>query len=101
VVAFAIAQGMRRSDDDRGVSPMLHYFLVMILEMVFMFLGMFVVAAFSRYREYRADQGGANLAGRQNMISALEGLRRTFETVNPAEQPAVASLKISSRPTGL
>jgi heat shock protein HtpX len=100
VIAFAIAQGMRRSDDDRA-SPMLHYFLVQILEVVFMLLGMFVIAGFSRWREYRADQGGSRLAGKQNMISALEALRRTFEMVDPSEQPAVASLKISSRPTGL
>jgi heat shock protein HtpX len=30
---------------------------------------------FSRYREYRADAGGAHLAGRGNMISALERLK--------------------------
>ncbi len=100
VVAFAISQGSRRSEDDRGMSPMLHYFLVQILEVAFMFLGMFVIAAFSRYREYRADAGGSQYAGRANMISALEALKRTFETVDPSEQPAVASLKISSRPTG-
>jgi len=31
---------------------------------------------FSRQREYRADAGGAKLAGVQNMISALEKLKR-------------------------
>ena len=30
---------------------------------------------FSRYREYRADSGGADLSGRQKMIAALERLK--------------------------
>ena len=34
---------------------------------------------FSRRREFRADSGGAQLAGRQNMIDALEGLRRAHQ----------------------
>jgi heat shock protein HtpX len=101
VIAFAIAQGTRRSDDERGASPMMQYFLVQVLEILFMFLGMFVIAGFSRYREYRADKGGADLAGRANMIAALEGLRRTFEMVDPGAQPAVQTLKISTRPAGI
>jgi heat shock protein HtpX len=39
---------------------------------------------FSRYREFRADEGGANLAGREKMISALQALQRVHE---PAELP--------------
>jgi len=35
-----------------------------------------IVLWFSRQREFRADSGGASLAGRQNMISALEALGR-------------------------
>jgi heat shock protein HtpX len=35
-----------------------------------------VVMWFSRQREFRADVGGARLAGRENMIRALERLRR-------------------------
>jgi heat shock protein HtpX len=44
---------------------------------------------FSRYREYRADAGGANLAGRQKMISALQALQRSHEPVQlPGELAA-------------
>jgi heat shock protein HtpX len=35
-----------------------------------------IVMWFSRYREFRADAGGARLAGRESMIGALERLRR-------------------------
>ena len=35
--------------------------------------------SYSRYREYSADSGGANLAGRQKMISALERLKSNHQ----------------------
>jgi heat shock protein HtpX len=37
---------------------------------------------FSRYREFKADKGGANLAGRQKMINALKALQRGHEAEN-------------------
>ncbi len=78
------------------------YFVVsFVLEILFMILGSLVVAAFSRLREYRADAGGATLAGRQNMIAALRGLQRTYELVDPSVQPAVQTLKISTKGRGI
>ncbi|MDD2653412.1 MAG: protease HtpX [Sulfurimonas sp.] len=46
-------------------------------EIVLGVLASMVVMAFSRYREYRADEAGANLSSTQNMIAALEALRRS------------------------
>lgn len=100
VIAFAITMSGRNDEESRS-TPFAYYAVQMVLEIVFMILGSIVVAWFSRYREYRADQGGARLAGRENMIQALESLKRTFETVDPSEQPAVQALKISSRPGGI
>lgn len=67
-----------------------------VLSILFSILGSIVVAYVSRAREYRADAGGAKLAGRQNMIAALEKLRRTFEA--PEDErggEALATMKIS------
>ncbi len=104
-IAFAIAQSMRgdREDRDRGSSRFLSYLIQMVLEVVFMLLGSMVIAWFSRYREFRADAGGAKLAGRENMIQALEALRRTFEQVETGgTQPQTfQNLKISNRPGGV
>ena len=53
------------------------YFIGNILgNVVFGFLASLIAAWFSRQREFRADSGGAKLAGRENMISALEALKR-------------------------
>ena len=100
VIAFALTMNRDEGEERQG-TPASFFIVSFILEMVFMVLGSIVVAWFSRYREYRADSGGARLAGRENMIEALEGLKRTFENVDPTPQPAVASLKISSRRGGL
>ncbi len=57
----------------------------MLAQMVLGFLATLIVRWFSRWREYRADAGGASLAGREKMISALEKLRSLSE---PAQLPA-------------
>jgi heat shock protein HtpX len=44
--------------------------------MVLGVLAMVIVMWFSRWREFRADQGGADLAGRQKMINALKRLQQ-------------------------
>ena len=53
-----------------------YYLIVMVLDMVFGLFAQVIVMWFSRWREFRADAGGARLAGRGKMISALEALGR-------------------------
>ena len=48
-----------------------------VLNTFVIFLASMIVCWFSRYREFRADRGGANLAGTANMIGALESLKRS------------------------
>jgi heat shock protein HtpX len=55
-----------------------YYVIVMVLDIVFGLLASIVAMWFSRHREFRADAGGANLAGRAKMISALEALGQTY-----------------------
>ena len=79
----------------------IYHLVTFVLEMMFMVLGSIVVAWFSRWREFRADQGGARLAGHQSMINALQRLRATYELVDPQAQPAVQTLKIAGKGSGL
>jgi len=56
------------------------YFVVSLLaQLLLSVLATMIVMWFSRYREFRADAGGAELAGRQKMISALQALQRQHE----------------------
>lgn len=99
-IAYALTMARGQGEERQGV-PLSYYAVQIALEIAFMILGSIVVAWFSRLREYRADAGGARLAGRESMIQALEALKRTFDDVDPSAQPAVQALKISSRPGGI
>jgi len=72
IVGGIIDKAVFRSERDHGPG----YFLtVMALQIVFGILASLIVMWFSRQREFRADAGGARLAGRPSMISALERLK--------------------------
>ena len=73
---------------ERGYGP--GYFVtVIIAQIVLSILASIVVMAFSRWREFRADAGGAELAGRHKMIAALEALQRGHgESSLPSEMAA-------------
>jgi heat shock protein HtpX len=59
---------------ERGNGP--GYFITVIaLQILFGVIASMIVYAFSRAREFRADAGGARLAGREQMIGALERLK--------------------------
>ncbi|MDQ3268091.1 MAG: protease HtpX [Pseudomonadota bacterium] len=59
-----------------------------IAQMVLGILASIIVMWFSRQREFRADAGGANLAGRNKMIAALEKLKINHEQVTLPERMA-------------
>ena len=63
---------------ERGYGPA--YYIVSIVAQIFLsFLASMIVMWFSRRREFRADAGGASLAGRGKMIGALQALQRQHE----------------------
>lgn len=87
-----------KKDDERIESPFLYNLLVIAFEIVFMLLGSMVIATYSRYREFRADSGGARLAGRDKMLAALRALERTEDIQDPKMQKeAIQAFKISSQ----
>lgn len=100
IAAFALQQVMRGDDDEREGSSFgggfAYHISVFVFEIFFSFLGMFVVAYFSRMREFRADAGGAKFAGRDKMINALKQLKSTFEQVDDS-QANFRCMKISSK----
>lgn len=96
IIAFALSQNVR--DENRHT---VQWVTTLVLEMVLSLLGFMIVAAFSRWREFRADRGGAQLTGREKMINALRGLQKQLETP-PADEPAsIAAFKISGKSRGI
>jgi heat shock protein HtpX len=69
--------------------PGIGYFVVtMAAQVVLGIFASMIVAAFSRYREFRADSGGADLAGTGNMIGALQALQHSQGAPMPPQMQA-------------
>jgi len=98
VIGGLIDSALRGRDDrDRGRG--IGYFVAtFVAQIVLGFLAMLIVMWFSRRREFRADAGGASLAGRDSMISALRRLGHN-EGSNLPE--SMAAFGISPRRTGV
>lgn len=94
-LAFAVS-GLGRNEKSQAFSWATYMIFVFLFEIVFMVLGSLVIAFYSRYREYRADRGGATLAGKMAMIAALESLKAVQNLKDPrVEKPAFQAFKIS------
>lgn len=82
VVFFAriigsLVDSATRGNDEESRGPGMGYFVTVIAaEIVLGLFASMIVAWFSRQREFRADAGGAYLAGPRSMIGALEALKR-------------------------
>lgn len=96
VAAMAIDNFLRSDDEGEGLGYLGYFVVVNILQLVFGLLTAPVVAWFSRWREYRADAGGAKLAGSDKMIAALQALQdnMSLERLDNS-QPGLKAMKIS------
>lgn len=73
VIGHVVDRAVFKTEEGHGPA----YFIVqMVAQIALGFLATMLVMWFSRYREFRADAGGAHLAGRQKMINALRALQR-------------------------
>jgi heat shock protein HtpX len=81
IVGFVVDRVVFRTE--RGIGP--GFFIASLVAQILLgILATMIVMWFSRYREFRADAGGAKLAGRESMIRALQGLQRLHQ---PATLP--------------
>ena len=73
-----IIDGFLNGDREEGSVGIGYFITVFVLEIIFGLFASIIVMWFSRWREFRADAGGARLAGRDKMIAALQALSRTY-----------------------
>jgi heat shock protein HtpX len=94
-LARIIAYAWRSSGDQRnGNGYGSSYLIVFLLEIVLGIFGSLITAWYSRQREFRADAGGATLAGRERMLGALRRLATSHQLVDTRHE-ALATLKIN------
>lgn len=91
IIATVIGQNV-----DRDKRFIVEFVSIIVLQIVFGILGSVVVNYFSRWREFRADAGGANLAGRDRMVRALQSLGAVIAPIEK-DHKGFATLKINDK----
>lgn len=92
-IAAFIASRFAREE----IAPIVHFIAIIVFQLVFSILGSLVVFAYSRHREFHADRGGADLAGKDKMRHALEALRAYSDRIKTEEDTSIATLKINGK----
>jgi heat shock protein HtpX len=92
IAAFAVSRLVRSE-----LAPIVHFLAIIFFQLVLSVLGSLVVFAYSRHREFHADRGGADLAGKDKMRHALESLKSYGNRVKQEEDTSIATLKINGR----
>jgi heat shock protein HtpX len=96
VIGFVVDRALSRNNQGSSGG----YFLAVIIsQLILGVLATIIVMWFSRQREFRADAGGARLAGSDKMIRALQALQRTHEESHLPDQ--MAAFGILGRGRGL
>ena len=81
-----------------NLAPLVHLIAIFVFQIVFSILGSLVVYAYSRHREFHADQGGADLAGKDKMRHALAMLKQYTDRIKGGEQQtAIETMKINGK----
>ena len=92
-MAANVIDGVLGDDEEGGLGFLGYIAVTIVLEILLGILASFIVMWFSRQREYRADQGGARLAGRDKMIAALQRLKAHYEPSHLPDQIAAFGIK--------
>lgn len=100
MIAHAIDNFLRGDDGEGGLGFFAYIMVVMFLDTFFMMLASIPIAAFSRYREYRADAGSAKLTSPSAMADALIALSKAAGIETKKDSYAIAKIS-SNRRTSL
>ncbi|MCL6271032.1 protease HtpX [Sansalvadorimonas sp. 2012CJ34-2] len=93
-IAMMINNFLRNDEEGGGLGMFAYMGVVFVLEAILGIGASIIVMWFSRQREFRADEGGANLAGRHKMIAALRRLQGSQE---PQMEGSLAAFCISGK----
>ena len=95
-VVGRVVDGYLSGGRDNGGGGIAYFAIVFVLDMIFCLFASMIAMWFSRHREFRADAGGAALAGRHKMIAALERLAQNQGANTLPKQ--IAAFGISGSP---
>lgn len=87
-----------QDSENENYTPWIWFYVIsFILEIIFWIFASILLMTFSRYREYRADEGSSYIVWKEKMIAWLRKLKKIYETDNSNDDWQMATLKISSK----
>ncbi|MGJ8647657.1 MAG: protease HtpX [Marinomonas colpomeniae] len=98
IAGYAVDQFLRRNDSSSSVGWG-YYIATFVFEIIFGILASTIVMWFSRFREFRADEEGARLAGKGAMIAALVRLQKESEEATMPDSLLAFGIKRGKKPT--
>jgi heat shock protein HtpX len=93
IVGYFVDRVILKNEEGHGLG---FFITTIVAQIVFGILASIIVMWFSRQREFRADEGGAKLAGAGSMIAALESLQRSSHEPLPDQ---IKAFGISGKPS--
>lgn len=93
IIGEIIDKTILKNDEGHGWG---YFISVMVMELVLGILASLVLMAFSRHREYRADEGSSRLVGKDKMILALKRLQHVVASREIVDDGKLATFKIHS-----
>jgi heat shock protein HtpX len=85
VIGHVVDRAVFKNEEGHGPA---YWVTTIVAEIMLAILASIIVMWFSRYREFRADAGGAKLAGRGKMVAALERLKANHAVALPNQMAA-------------
>ncbi|ETI62137.1 protease HtpX [Marinomonas profundimaris] len=98
IAAYAVDQFLRKNDNEGSVGWG-YYIATFVFEIIFGILASMIVMWFSRFREFRADEAGARLAGKSAMIAALARLQQEHEESHMPDSMLAFGIRRGKVPT--
>ncbi|WP_186577864.1 protease HtpX [Aquibacillus kalidii] len=95
IVAIIVSRFVRED-----LQVVVQFISIIVFQILFSILGSLVVSAYSRHREYHADRGGADLAGRDKMAHALRSLKAYTDRArvdDRTDDSAIQTMKINGK----
>ncbi|GAB3109414.1 protease HtpX [Aestuariicella hydrocarbonica] len=84
IIGHTVDRVVFKNEEGHGIG---FYVVTFVSEILLAILASMIVMKFSRYREFRADEAGAELAGRGAMINALQRLQMEVDAQVPSSMP--------------
>lgn len=97
IIAYFVENYFRNSDEESSSWSWIYYLVSMILEIIFSILASMLVMWFSRYREFKADEGSAKQVWKTKMILALKKLQQLQWAMLTDDSDKLATMKIWSK----